>query len=239
MTAEMWTAVGTWASVVVMALTLVFVRGQVREAVRLRREQTRPYVVVSLDVEQGQLFMIVVENAGTSAAYDVSIEFDVPPSSALKEIETVRMLREPIPLLPPGRRYRAAWDVGHQVLDDAYPHPRTYRPTVRYHDHEKHRYEDTFVLDFNIYDGQALSEPGIPELVRAVEGLGKTFQKWTDGTRGLLTHNIDIERQRRRTNRPSHIRRASREWQEKGPWAAIMYWIDLWRRRYGWLRGRR
>ena len=77
--AATWSAAGTWATLLVLALTLYFVSRQVAEATKLRREQTRPYVIVSIDVEQHSLFMLTVENVGSSPAFDLVIEFDKPP----------------------------------------------------------------------------------------------------------------------------------------------------------------
>lgn len=109
--ADAWNAAGTWATFLVLSVTLYFVYQQVAEAARLRREQTRPYVVVSVDVEQQSLFMLTVENVGSTPAFDVVVDFDEPPRSNLKEIEELRMLKEPIPMLPPGRKFRASWEV--------------------------------------------------------------------------------------------------------------------------------
>lgn len=60
--------------------------------------------MASLTVEQRLLFMLSVENVGNTAAHNVKIDFEEQPRSTLKEIEQFRMLREPIPTMPPGSR---------------------------------------------------------------------------------------------------------------------------------------
>ena len=60
--------------------------------------------------------MLTVENVGASPAYDIVLDSDPPLRSSLKEFESIRMLNEPIPMLPPGRKYRATWEVGFEVF---------------------------------------------------------------------------------------------------------------------------
>lgn len=232
--AEAWTAGGTWATFLVLGLTLYFVYKQVAEAAKLRREQTRPYVVVSIDVEQRMLFMLTVENVGSTPAFDVVIEFDKPLRSSIKEIEDVRMFKEPIPMLPPGRRFRATWESSLDVFGDHYPHPLSYRATVTYTDHQGREYgPEPYVLDFRMYEGQAIGPKGLNELVQSVEDLLKEHKKWTDGIGGLSVHTVDTAKKARRDHRPYHLRRMKRAYQEEGLWAAMAYWIGVFRRRHG------
>lgn len=171
------TALATWVMTGVLALTAFLIGRQIREAVSIRRQQSRPYVVVSLDVEQRSLIMLVIENAGTTPAYDVTVAFDQSPQSTLHDLADVRMLVEPIPMIPPGRRLRAMWDQGFTVLEEAYPHPVSYRPTVRYRDQDGHWYgPEEYVLDFRQYDGLALGPPGMPELVKALEAIASSLK---------------------------------------------------------------
>lgn len=232
--ADAWNAAGTWATFLVLSVTLYFVYQQVAEAARLRREQTRPYVVVSVDVEQQSLFMLTVENVGSTPAFDVVVDFDEPPRSNLKEIEELRMLKEPIPMLPPGRKFRASWEVSFDVFRDDYPHPLSYRATARYTDNQNREYgPEPYVLDFRMYEGQSIGPKGMNELVQSLENLVKEHKKWTDGAKGLRVQTVDAIRQDRRDHRPWHIRRAKRAFQEEGMRGAVSYWFGIWKRRYG------
>lgn len=51
-TPEQYVAAGTWATFLVLLVTALYAVKQVRAAEKLRRDQTRPYVVPSIDVEQ-------------------------------------------------------------------------------------------------------------------------------------------------------------------------------------------
>jgi hypothetical protein len=46
-----WNALASWLTFGVLLVSLVFVRRQVKEAIRLREAQKRPFVVVDFDVE--------------------------------------------------------------------------------------------------------------------------------------------------------------------------------------------
>jgi hypothetical protein len=234
MNAEAWTAAGTWATFPILAITLYFIYRQVAEASKLRRDQTRPYVVVSIDVEQRMLFMLTVENIGTSPAFDVVIEFDQPLHSSLKEIEEVRMFKEPIPMLPPGRKFRATWESSIDVFGEEYSHPLSYRATATYSDYHSRRYgPEHYVLDFRMYEGQAVGPKGLNELVVSLENLVKEHKKWTDGTKGLRVHTVDAIQKERRDHRPWRIRQMKRAYRDRGIRGAASYWIDNWIRRYG------
>jgi hypothetical protein len=176
--AAAWTAAASWATFLVLALTLYFVYRQVAEATTLRRDQTRPYVVVSIDVEQRSLFMLTVENVGSTPAFDVVIKFDKPLRSSMKEIEQVRMLQEAIPMLPPSRRLRAFWEDSSAVFKDDCPYPLSYQATVKYKDQNGRKYgPETYVLDFRMYEGLATGPKGINELVNSVEKLCEVCKK--------------------------------------------------------------
>lgn len=240
--AEAYTALGTCAMAVILTLTLLYARAQVKyaraqvqEAVSLRREQHRPHVVASLTVEQRLLFMLSVENVGNTAAHNVKIDFEEQPRSTLKEIEQLRMLREPIPTMPPGQKFRASWESALDVFSEEtpYPHPLSYRVFATYEDVQGHVYgPEPYILDFRVYEGQAQSPKGMTELVQTMEKLVAEHRKWTHGISGLVDSQ-DVVRARRRQDRPSRFRATRREYERSGWKGAMLYWIEVWRRRYG------
>jgi len=235
-TPAQYTAAGTWATFLVLLVTALYAVRQVQAAERLRREQARPYVVPSVDVEQQTLFMLKVENIGKTPAFNVKIRFDVPPRSEMRDVENLRMLSEPIPTMPPGQRFRAYWESSLTVFDNKrpYPHPLSYRVTVTYDDHEGRSYgPEPYVLDFRVYEGQAAGPKGMTDLIGAVEKLAAEHKKWTDGIRGLRVNARNAVTEERRSARPFHLRQARKAYEEQGPKGVATYWIDVWRRRYG------
>jgi hypothetical protein len=88
-----WSALGTCVTALVAIIAALFAWRQVREARRLRQEQTQPYVAVTMETSAAaqNIVDLVVKNFGTTAAYDVSVSIDPPPqrSGASGEVEDV------------------------------------------------------------------------------------------------------------------------------------------------------
>lgn len=228
-----WAAVGT---LVVLVVSAVYGIRQFGEAKKLRREQARPFVVPSIGIEQQMLFMFVIENVGKTPAYDVAVAFDPQPQSEMKDLEAVAILKKPVPTMPPGQKFRAFWESSLTVFDEKkpYQHPLTYNVGVTYKDSTGRKYgPEAYVLDFHVYEGQAIGPKGVSELVNAVEELTKEHKKWTDGVRGINVKFTSAARKARREDRPSHFRRTRQLYAEEGLLAAARYWIEVWRRRYG------
>lgn len=243
MAPEQYTAAATWVAAFaatgtlgVLVVTARYARNQFEATQDLRRAQTRPYVVPSIDVEQQMFFMLRVENVGTTPAYNVRLTFDPPPRSTMGDMEDLRMLKEPIPSMPPGQAFRAGWETAPTVFgeDGSYPHPLSYRVTATYDDQQGHSYSpEEYVLDFCVYEGQAQAPKGMAELVKTAEKLLAEHEKWTQGTHGLRVNTIGAVRKAHRDNRPWHFRKTKQAYKEKGWKAAVLYWVGLWRRRYG------
>lgn len=171
-------AVAAVVSVVVLIGTGYFILGQLREAQRLREDQSRPYVVVRWDID-GQVIYLVIENLGQSTATDVHITFeDRLVSKAFQEIDFAELaaLKNGIPTLVPRQQLRFHFDMSVTRLDAELP--LTYAGEVAYLGAQRRRYgPERFVLDLSAYRGTALSPKGLPELVSAVQAILKQLQK--------------------------------------------------------------
>ena len=167
LSAQDWTAIGTIATTVILATTLGFVGWQVLEARKLRREQFRPWVVVSFHFRSIIAFASI-QNVGRTAARNVRIRFDPPIASTLDLVDgEVAMLREPIPQLAPGEERLLLLDRVPDRLKSALP--RSHDVHVEYADHNNRRLPaDAFVLDFNLLDGARLPDKGMNDLVEEV-----------------------------------------------------------------------
>jgi hypothetical protein len=130
---------------------------QVREARRLREDQTRPFVVVDFEpIEVHGFFDLVIRNVGPTMARDVRIDFD-PPIQSSRQFDTpigeLKMFREGIPTLAPGKEHRMHFAFGpdhHQSeLPDAF------RARVRYTDQRGgRRFDELMDLDLGLYWSQ-------------------------------------------------------------------------------------
>jgi hypothetical protein len=241
MSPEQYTAAATWiaaiaaiGTLVVVTVTALYAKGQLGGARRLRLAQTRPFVVVSVDVEQRSMFMLTVENVGPVPARNVRVGFDQMPYSTITSFDEVRMLKEPIPTMPPGHKYSAYWELTFKVFDEKqpYPHPLTYRAEVTYEDLEGHAFgPEEYILDLRIFEGQAAYPKGLPELVKVVEDLRDEHKKWT--VKGMLVRAIDEVTRERRNYRPIVIAKALRAKDNDGWRGFARYLLEHWQHRYG------
>jgi hypothetical protein len=176
---------------------LKYARAQVGEAQKLRKEQAAPYVVVDLEFSPAwmNLLNLVIKNIGTTVAYDIRLAFDPP----LRTAETNRqhklsesmLLREGIPMMPPGKRFAAFFDSAHEIHQKGYP--KTYSVTVTYRDSQGEQYEGRYTLDIAyLFDLPFTGEKSLHDLVTEVEGLNKTFQR-AKGSHGALRVWVDDE----------------------------------------------
>jgi hypothetical protein len=81
--AAAWSAVGVWFTAGIYVVLAFFAWSQVREAVRLRRDQTRPFVMVNVTPRADGSLMLSVTNLGRSQANDVRLKFTPPLDSTI------------------------------------------------------------------------------------------------------------------------------------------------------------
>lgn len=228
-------AAAAWATFVVLVLTAVFARRQVREAARLRREQTRPFVVVQYEF-RNVLIQIAIRNLGKTVARNVKIDFDRALQSKQfgdEKFAEMALFREGIPNLAPGQEIRVHFDHFPNRVEAGLP--MRYVASVKYDDHEGLPLSpEKFVLDLSPYVQSARVPKGLHELVEAVELLRGELTKWTDGSHGLLVSAVDRKRARRTEERPYRLGRVRRVRREKGWVSALQHLLDDWRQRRGW-----
>ena len=112
--AEQWQAIGAIGTLVLAFFAFVIAFIQVRQARKLRLDQSQPQVIV--DFEPRSIFIeIVIKNIGTTTARQVKVLFAPPLQSVLFEkgktkLPTSKILSEGIPTMPPGKEYRMLFE---------------------------------------------------------------------------------------------------------------------------------
>lgn len=114
---------GTWAAWTAVALgvvALLYAHHQIKKAHRLSAEHAQPTVVMFMEpnTSDWHLIELVVRNYGRTPAYDISMEFENPPTVPQYEQShgmdglTIAELALPdeIPMLAPGQEWRTVWD---------------------------------------------------------------------------------------------------------------------------------
>ncbi|MEV6717272.1 hypothetical protein AB0M48_35175 [Lentzea sp. NPDC051208] len=150
-TAVHWTAVAPWAALLVAASAALLVVGQIREARKLRLEQAQPFVMVDFERHPSVPFIIVlvVENLGATAAFDVRLRFtpELQVSSAQRAAKLLdsSLLRNGIPTMPPRKRIDTVFDSMREQLDEGLP--QSYQAVVEYRDSAYRTYRETYILD--------------------------------------------------------------------------------------------
>jgi hypothetical protein len=97
---------------------------QAMEALRLRRAQAEPFVLVDFEVQASQQqIYLVISNIGKTTARDVRVTFDPELSSASFDAKPgivpprdLKPFREGVPSLPPGKRVPVLIDIFHQRM---------------------------------------------------------------------------------------------------------------------------
>jgi hypothetical protein len=186
----------------VLAAAAVFALRQAREARQLREQQIRPVVVVDFDVGRSVFWFLSVSNTGTALARDVKIVLDSPLRSSLdtadETLAKLKMLRDSIPSLAPGKSIRTLFDSAIARKPEL-GLPDTYTGTVTYTDATgKRRFSEPVTLDLGIYWGlQELSEHGVHDIHERLEEIGKEVKSWSSRTgRGVVTVTPAEERAR-------------------------------------------
>lgn len=157
-----WAAAASWATFVVLLLTLVYVARQVRD-------QFRPWVTVSFHFRSIIAF-IAVRNLGNTPARNLRIRFE--PELSSTQYGDVAMLGEETPVLVPGEERLILLDRVPDRLDSELP--RRHTAYVEYRDHRGRRLStEKFILDFGLLDGARLPDKGMHDLVEAVKKIGE------------------------------------------------------------------
>jgi len=201
MNAENWIAVAaSIAAVVTVIISAVQVRhakaqsrAALEQAERVHREQNEPYVIVDIqpDGPGSGLLVLIVENIGPTLARDVKITVDPPLVSSAGDKFTERMQRDlarTIPMLPPGRRLKWAFDVSSQRFGSDLPTAFTF--TVE----SKGPFGDvetlTYLVDITSWQGTMLGERPGASLEKALDGIAANVDALTRAYREVNARTI-------------------------------------------------
>ena len=209
LTADEWQAAAAVGTFVVAVAAAIVALVQVREAARLRSEQSRPYVVVHLDRAGTSVVDLVVKNFGTTAARDVRIEWDRAPTMRWGSDSGPLQLFENLPLLAPGAEWRTVWDTGGHRIEDQEP---AYTAMVMANDARGRALpREHFVLDTHQFANELRMERhGLHQIAESIKKIERTTSSWTDGLRGLNVYRRDGDAKDRRDVERRESRRRSR-----------------------------
>lgn len=211
-----WTEIVlAWASVAT-AVILGVAGGigwwQASEARRLRRAQSRPFVVIDFDAQSIHLFInLRIANVGKTMARDVSFEFvpgiqstfDSDPN--LPGIGELPILKEGICSLPPGKEISFLFDYVPDRKKQQLPD--TYAVTIKYEGEKvKHLlrratrepFTDETTLDLSIYWNLThITRRGQHDIHERLQEIRDVLRRWSaSGGSGLLALSRDDVKKR-------------------------------------------
>lgn len=202
---EVWSAIAASATVLILALSLVFARSQVKEARRMREQQTRPYVVVDFDASDLPIVDIVISNLGNSIARDVTFDFDPPlervfdRSKDSTPLSEASLFKGGIPTLPPKKSIRLFFDMSFDVLNAGVP--TSYDVIVRYKDFRGKRLPpDTYTLDLELYrDIGQIDRGTLHDVAKHLDSIQQQISRWTKDLNGVNVYVTDARAKDRRS----------------------------------------
>lgn len=214
-TAEQWTAAGTWATVVVALVATTVGLRQVREARRLREDQAQPYVVASMEQNptSPSIIEIAFQNYGTTAARNIHVT-STPTLRCTDRDGGVQDVWVPdvIPMLAPGQEWRTFWDDGPlRLACDELQGEDAHRIDITYDGIDgTGPQRTTSILDWAAHRGRLFVQAKtMDDAASALRDMSKTIAGWSEGRAGLSVFTRDGEaNDMRRVERASEQRRA-------------------------------
>ncbi|SFU16323.1 hypothetical protein [Arthrobacter sp. ov118] len=182
-------AVSTAATLVIAAIAAAIALFQLIQAKKLELDKSQPYVVMTMQESISPQFIdLVIKNYGQTAAYDVRVLLNPAPTRSQDGAEVVH-LPEVIPVMAPGQEWRTHWDSASDRYSSTLPD--RHEGTITYFgekDIYKKQISSKAILDWSIYKSRLrMVEYGVHDLAKAVQGIRKNQEKWTENAGGSLS----------------------------------------------------
>lgn len=157
---------------------------QLEHAERTALDQSRPYMMVTIEMSQTAFHMLdlVIHNVGAGPAHDVRITANPPLRRAREtpghEIAQARIFQAPIPMIPPGYRMTSFFDSAIDREEARDELPQTHEFTISYNDGRGHDWTETVIVDLSIYDQLLFAETfNVHHVAKALRGIEKHLSK--------------------------------------------------------------
>ncbi len=163
--------------VYIVATLLIFIANylSVKELKRTRIEQSRPHIIVYLDVFQSNIVQLTIQNIGKTVAKDIEIACD-PDLDKPKErpLKNSYFFTKKIPNMPPDYKYLAFVGTFNELKNQDGEYKK-YRFTVKYKDSfRKNTYCEEFISDLNVTAMiLKIKEFKLHDLVQVIEKYGE------------------------------------------------------------------
>lgn len=186
---DAWTAIAAWVTLLLLGLSAGVAYFQLHDARGLREEEARPVVVVDLDVDKHpHLIYLYFQNLGKTTAHNVRLNFTPPLRTTLGDDRVAGFFGHSFPTLPPGKRIESYLDSAIERLADGVDLDTSYQATVNYQDRNGHEYQDSYVLDIEVFRGRVYaSKKGMEDIANTLEDISKLLGQWNTPFGGIRT----------------------------------------------------
>lgn len=179
--ADLVTALATAVTAAVSVALGSFAFLQLRDARKVRHDETRPYVLVDFEVEQHMVYLHL-QNLGRTAARNLSFSSSPSLESSMDRGDRhgpSRFLDREWPSFPPGKEITSLFDSAITMLADDSNRPMRYEVTASYDDPTGIHYDDVSVLDIESYRGRHFTTE------KTVDDVAKALEKIRDGLEAI------------------------------------------------------
>lgn len=229
--ADWWEAIGVWLSLLPIS---VYGFVQLRDAKRLRHEQSRPFVIADLH-NRSILAILAIVNVGPTVARNLRVHLpDGMQSAARTDMEWLGSAAfvDGVKMLAPGQELRFWFDKFSDRQQAGLP--MRIPVTLEYEGPDGESYgPEEYVLDLLAHGPALLPDKTMHDLVGEVAGIRTEMAKWTNRSNGLTIFGHNADRAHAREWRPMHVSKAKEIRDDGGLVAAARYLIRAWRKIVG------
>lgn len=199
---DAWTAAATWITAAVAIVASIAAFRQLREARRMRLEQSQPYVAVFMEASEVDpgFVDLVIRNFGATAAMNIEIEIDPAPQQAAGGGPRDLWVPARLPALVPSQEWRTLWDYIRPRSEAGLPDKAT--ASVEFCDPQGRPFSFTYALDWEPYAKRGnLIVYGPHHSAKALREIEKSIKKWSESIHGGLAVTVrdgDAKDQRRK-----------------------------------------
>jgi len=202
--ADLVTAVATAVTAVVSVALGSFAFLQLRDARRVRHDETRPYVQIDFEVKRHMVYLHL-QNLGRTAARNLSFKSSPPLESSMDRGDRhgpSRFLDRQWPSFAPGKEVTSIFDSAIAMLADDSTRPSRYEVTASYDDSTGKHFDDISVLDIESYRGRHFTtEKTVDDVARPWNRSGMVLRRSNIAVRGSSSTPGTLVRSSTRRNR--------------------------------------
>lgn len=170
------TLISTLTSLIIVSLTfqnIQLVKKTVDEMKATRISQTRPHVIIDIELEN-HIMYLVLRNIGNGVAREVCLSFNPPMKDSHGRIISDTPLFKKVDYFPPEKKIKTMFDGGPDFFGSLPKLPRAYDVLITYNDDDEKpkKFQENIKIDLSIYENILYKfEKGMNDLIKVLEDI--------------------------------------------------------------------